>query len=97
MAYKLVPKIKRKGYPTSSKKYKQAHKLADKAELKKYGKKKWDAVERIAERLPAGELAGKHTKRGKIIVSKKVPKKYRGQVAYHEQVEHVIMKRKKGK
>jgi hypothetical protein len=81
--------ISSKGYPVSSPNYPEAHRKADKEELKEYGTKRWDEVERIAESLPEQELAGSHN--GKLIVSKKVPKELRGQVLYHEMKEKELM------
>ena len=84
--------ISSKGYPTSSKSYPESHKKADKEELKEYGKKRWDRVEKVAVDLPEQELAGSHN--NKLIVSKKVPKELRGQVLYHEKKEKEIMEKK---
>jgi hypothetical protein len=81
--------ISSRGYPVSSKKYPEAHRKADKAELKEYGTKRWDEVEKVAEDVPEKELAGSHN--DKLIVSKKVPERLRGQVLYHEKKEKEIM------
>lgn len=82
-------KISSDGYPGTSPSYPRAHKSADKRELTEYGKKRWDMVERVAEKMKKGELAGSHN--GKIKVSKKVPEHLRGQVLYHEKEEKKIM------
>ena len=94
--YKLVKRIKSKGWPVSSHKYRKAHKEADKRERKRFGKRRFKEVEAIAKKIPKGELAGKHTKTGKVIISKRVPEKYRSQIAYHERTEHRLMT-KRGK
>lgn len=86
MKYKVVDKIKKKGYPTSSKHYKSAHEQADVAEKKKYPSG-YEKMKSVDEKLKDDELAGKHSKSGKIEVSKKVPPKQRNEVAYHEFVE----------
>ena len=93
MSYKIVPKIKRKGWPTSSKKWKKAHSEANKYERKRFGKRAFKAVQKIVESMPQDELLGTHTKTGKIRISKRVPKKYRPQIAAHERFEHRIMKK----
>ena len=86
MKYKVEKKIARNGYPTASRHYKSAHEQADVAEKKKYpvGYKK---MQKVDDKISKKELAGTHTKSGKIIVSKKVPKSLRKEVAYHEFVE----------
>ena len=93
--YKLVKRIIRKGWPTTSKKWKKAHRQANKAELKRFGKQAFKAVQRVVTRMPANELLGSHTKKGKVRISKRVPARYREQVAFHERVEHRIMTRRK--
>jgi hypothetical protein len=68
---------------------------ANAAEKKKFGAKAFAAVQRVAKKLPKDELLGSHTKSGKIKVSKRVPKAYRAQIAYHERVESRLMRSKK--
>lgn len=103
MAYKIVPKIKRKGWPTNSKKWKKAHNTANSAE-RKANPKLFKAIQKRIATMPSNELAGTHTKSGKIKVSrkflKKFPKKMRKRVAesigkIHEPTEHKHMKGKK--
>jgi len=92
MKYKVVKDLKAKGWPTATRRYKEAHEMADKAEKKKYGKS-YEYMKKVDSSLKKGELAGKNTKTGKIEVSKKVPKKYRSEVAMHERVEYKDLKR----
>ena len=47
------------------------------------------------ETIPDDELIGKNSKSGKITVSKKVPKKLRAEVAFHEKVESKKLRKKK--
>ena len=86
MKYKVVDKIKKKGYPTASKKYPEAHRAANQVEKKKYPQG-YEEMKKIDAKLPNNEEAGTHTKSGKIKVSKKVPPKDRQEVATHEYVE----------
>jgi hypothetical protein len=95
VAYKLVTRIKRKGWPTTSKKWRKAHNEANKHERKRFGKRAFKAVQKIVERMPPDELLGTHTKTGKIRISSRVPKKYRPQIAAHERFEHRLMRGKK--
>jgi hypothetical protein len=93
--YEVVDKLSDKGFPTHDKKYKIAHNAANRAEIKKYGRKAFSDVGIVDRHLGHHELAGKNTKTGKIEVSKKVPKKMREEVAYHEEVENKILRKKK--
>ena len=93
MKYKVVKKLKEKGFPTSSKHYPEAHEEADKKEKKKFGKG-YKSMKKVDDKLDKGELAGKNFKSGKLEVSSKVPKKYRKEVAYHEEVENKILRKK---
>lgn len=92
----ILSKLTDRGFPTHSKRYDYAHKEANKAEKKKYPKGYEDLKQLDRGLSDKHELIGKNTKAGKIEVSKKVPKKYRDEVAYHEKVENKIL-RKKGK
>jgi hypothetical protein len=90
MTYKTVSMIKRKGYPTNSPSYPEAHEEADNAEKKKYPK----GYEKLKkQRIKPGELMGTHTCKGKVTVSKKVAKSLRSEVAYHERQELKAQKR----
>lgn len=90
---KISNKITNKGYPISNLCYKQSHRQANKLEIKHYGKRQFNKLNKIIETLiPKGELAGKHTKQNTIIISSKIPKKYRNQVKFHELVELNNMK-----
>ena len=93
MNYKVVKELKDKGFPTHAKKYHSAHEEADKKEKKKFGKN-YESMKKIDSKLGKHELAGKNFRSGKIEVSSKVPKKYRKEVAYHEEIENKILKKK---
>jgi len=84
--YKLVDKIEKRGFPTSSPLYRKAHAAANKAEKKSYPKG-FKKMEKVDNKLPKHQLAGTNKRSGKIEVSKKVPPKYRKEVALHEKVE----------
>jgi hypothetical protein len=56
------------------------------------GSKTAKAINKI--KVPKTELLGSHTRSGKIIISKRVPKKLRGAIAHHEKVEHRLMVKK---
>jgi hypothetical protein len=94
-SYHLANKISAKGYPTKSPGYKTAHEEASKAEKKAFPKRNYNKLKHLDETIPEGELIGKNSKSGKITVSKKVPKKLRAEVAFHEKVENRNLKRKK--
>ena len=93
--FSLKNKISDKGFPTHSPKYAEAHRKANKAEEKKFGKKSFKELEKIDRKVSKHELVGKNSKTGKLEVSKKVPPKYRGEVAYHEKKENGFLKKKK--
>ncbi len=93
--YQLLSKLLDKGFPTHSKDYKNAHRKANKAEEKKFGKKSFKALEKIDRKVGKHELVGKNLKSGKIEVSKKVPKKLRKEVAFHEETENKILRKRK--
>lgn len=90
--YKLENKIKRKGYPTNNKNYPEAHEEASNAEKKKYPAG-YQKLKQLDKKTPNKQLIGKNTKSGKIEVSKKVPKKERQEVAFHEKYEHKALHR----
>ena len=98
MPHSLVNRIKRAGWPVYtrsgriSQKWKKAHQKANKAVLKRFGSKVAKGVNKI--KVPHTELLGSHTRAGKIRISKRVPKGLRGAIAYHERVEHRLMKKK---
>ena len=92
---KLIDKISSKSYPRTSKCYTHAHQRANRAEIKKYGKQRFDKLNKLIKTLiPKGELAGKHTKSGIIQLSTKIPKRYRNQIKFHELIEMNNMKSK---
>lgn len=93
--YCVVHSLDDSGFPTHSKNYPRAHRLANKAEKKAFGSKAFKEMEKIDAKLKKGELSGKNTKSGKLFVSSKVPKKFREEVAFHEMVENKSLRRKK--
>lgn len=90
MKFTVVDKIKKEGWPRKSKEYKRAHKIADRAEKRKYGRTESAT---IGSKIPKGELPGASTRAGEIKVSIKVPKRHRKEIAYHEKREHAILSR----
>lgn len=86
MKVKIVKKIIAKGYPTSSKYYAEAHSEADHAEKKKFPKS-YKIMKKVDRKLGKNELVGTHDKKGNIRLSKKVPKKSRKDIEFHEEVE----------
>jgi hypothetical protein len=95
--FREVDKLTDKGFPTHAKRYKTAHRSANKDEKKAFGEKSFKALEKISRKVSSHELIGKNTRSGKVEVSSKVPKKYRNEVAYHEKKENDILRRKNGK
>jgi hypothetical protein len=94
--YKVVKDIKRKGFPTSSKLYPEAHEEASNSEKKKYPKG-YKKLKKVDKNTKEGQLIGKNTKSGKIEVAKSVKPSLREEVAYHENTEHKdIARLKKG-
>ncbi len=93
--YKLVDSLNDKGFPRDKNDYLEAHKMANKKEKSAYGKRPFKQLERIDDKLSKHELAGKNLKTGKLEVSKRVPKKLRSEVAYHEEVENKILRKRK--
>ena len=94
--YKLEKKIVKKGFPTTAKGYQTSHEKADKVE-KKADPKAYKAMKKVDNKLGKNELAGKNLKSGKILISKKVPKKDRENVYLHEKVENKNLLKKKKK
>jgi len=78
-----------------SRKYEKAHSKANRSALSTFGSKKANAISTLVKQTPAGELLGKHTRSGKIIISSKVPKSLRAAIIHHEKVEHQIMTEKR--
>ena len=95
--YELKDVIKIKGFPVYtksgrvSKKYLKAHRKANKIALDKYGSDTANAITTLIRTIPKDEWLGCHNKRGKIFISKKVPKRLRSAVRLHEEVEHKHM------
>ena len=93
--YRLVSDLHDTGFPTHNNLYSTAHAKANRAEKAKFGAAAFDAMMKVDAGLKKHELAGKNLKSGKIEVSKKVPKKYRAEVALHEEVENKALRKKK--
>lgn len=77
---------------TNSKDYKTAHEYATKQEDKKYPKQHKKLNKWIEKNTKKDEYVGMNELNGKEEVEKKVPKKYRQEVLYHEKEE--LTKRK---
>lgn len=92
--YHLAKKLTDSGFPTHDPNYHSAHRKADELEKAEFGKKPYNEMKKIDRKLPANELAGKNLKSGKLEVSKKIPAKYREEVAFHEKVENTILRNK---
>lgn len=95
-SYHLVDKISAKGYPVDSGRYKTAHEEATKKERNLFPKKNYEELKHMDKTIAKGELIGKNDKAGRVSVSKRVPKKLRAEVAFHERVESQRMRKKKG-
>lgn len=94
--YHLVNKIPKKGYPTANPRYHDSHVGADRDEKRNYPKG-YERLKKLDNKIPSNELIGKHTKAGKIEISKKVPKKDRPEVVFHEVDETKRMNKRKKK
>lgn len=94
-SYHLKDRIKDKGYPTNQgKQYQSAHKAANKAEKNRFPKGFEELKDIDISMGKKHELAGKNTRSGKVEVSKKVPKRLRDEVSYHEKVESKKLRKK---
>jgi len=95
---RVVKRINKAGWPVYTRsgrvsaKWKKAHPAANRAVLKAMGPKVAKQVNKI--KVPKNELLGTHTRKGKIKVSSRVPKKLRKAIALHEKVEHKLMTKK---
>ena len=89
--YVLKPRIDDNGFPTHNPHYQFAHQKAEKLEKAKFPKG-YEQLKKLDAKLPKHELIGKNLKSGKIEVSKKVPKKLRKEVAFHEWKESQFIK-----
>lgn len=93
--YKTVKKLPERKYPLQDKRYGAANELANEEEKKKYGDKKFKRTLKVDRKLPKGQVAGHFNRKGKIYVSKKVPKDLREEVAYHDEVEKEYFNKRK--
>lgn len=95
--YIVKKRIKDTGWPVHtksghvSKRWEKAHPAANKAAKRKFGSKAAKEIATIVKRTPKGELLGKHTRSGKIIISSRVPKRLRPAIVLHERTEHRLM------
>ena len=84
LKYILKSKVIFKGNPYSTEKREKAKEYADKQELKKFGKRRCDIEEHFMRLLPKNEVWAKNTKIGNVIMSKKVPPKFRKETLFYE-------------
>lgn len=97
MKFTVKEKLKvSKGYPVTEKSFSKANSVADIKEKKKYPKG-YEKLKKLIKKIPKTEILGHQTKKGKVTVSKRVPKKLRSEVAFHEVVEHKEMNKKSKK
>jgi hypothetical protein len=94
-SYHLEKKIQHGGFPSGQPGYKAAHMAANKAEKAAFPKG-YAQMKKIDSGLPKGQDSGNNTSAGKLEVSMKVPKKYRKEVAFHEEVESQKLRKKSG-
>lgn len=92
--YKLVARLSDRGFPRADPRYDYAHRKADEAE-KKAHPKGYQALKKIDAKLGRHELAGKNNKAGEITISRKIPVRYRTEVAEHELAENKLLRHKK--
>lgn len=91
MTSKIVKSIKSNKW-TQSKEYKTAHEFANSEEKKKYNKSYKKLNKWIEKNAGPNEYIGMNYKSGRKEVEKKVPKKFKKEVMYHETEE--LKKRK---
>lgn len=90
--WRTVTKILDGKYPRTSKKYQKCHRKASQIEKLKFGKVKFKSLSKIiSKKIPRGQLAGSHTKRGNITISSRIPVKFRNEIRFHEQIESRLM------
>lgn len=85
--YVVKPRLTDSSFPTHDEFYKEAHRIATKFEKRKYPKG-FEELKHLDMKVSKHELIGKNLKSGKIEVSKRVPKRLRNEVVYHEHIEH---------
>lgn len=95
ISYRVKKSIKAhpKGFPLNQSSFHSAHLKANQVEKRAYPKG-FKVLKKIDRHIPNNELLGHSTKKGKIEVSARVPKKYRAEVALHEKVENKILCKK---
>lgn len=91
--YKTKSKLtKSKGYPITNKNFSKANEEADIIEKKKYPKG-YQKLKKLDKKLNKNEIMAHVPKKGKILVSKVVPKKLREEAAQHDADERTVLKR----
>lgn len=98
MEYKVKSKLtEKKGrFPLSSKKFSEANAEADVKE-KKIHPKGYEKLKKIEKKLKPKEILAHINKKGKVYVSKKVPKTLRKEVIEHDVNEKSFIERKRKK
>ena len=91
VAFHLEQHLNDKGFPVHAKGYKSAHEHANKVE-KKQDPKAYARMHNVDKKLKKHELAGKNTKSGEILISKKVPKDDRKNTVTHEVAENIRLR-----
>lgn len=84
-----------RGFPRSDPKYATAHEEASKAEKKAFPRKDYNKLKHMDKSVGKHELIGKNSKKGKITISEKIPKKLRPEVIFHEKTENKKLLKKK--
>lgn len=82
--------------------YTSGHRAGNKAEKKEVGKKQFDWLNKQVRKLPKGQFAATHTKRGNVHISQEflniIPKalqpKVKRQLRIHEKAEHKSMSKR---
>jgi len=84
------------GWPTSSKRYPNAHRKASKLEKEHVGTKQYKSFNKwIAKHIKKGNLAGKTTRSGRVKEAANIPKRFRWELWFHEKEEYKILKHRK--
>lgn len=83
-------------YPRTSKKYPTAHRKASELEKRKFGKIEFKKLTKlIQKRIPKGQLAASHPKRGVGLISKRIPRHFWREEKFHEVTEKRLMRGEK--
>ena len=94
--YKVKPKLikNKKTFPQNKRKFSEANSEADVEEKREY-KSGYSKLKKIEKKLGKNEILGHINKKGKVTLSKKVPKKLRNEVVKHEKIERKKLLNKK--